>query len=102
MSTRQKRQSRFSGFIVPVLCTAILCYFAYHAQTGRYSIHTKAEMKEEALRLEFVLADLRLQRAELERKVSQLTSGTLEKDALDEAIRDQLGYGSSNEFVILH
>lgn len=87
---------------MPVLCTAILCYFAYHAQNGRYSIHTKKEMDEEALRLEFVLADLKAEREKLSRRVSQLTSGTLEKDALDEAIREQIGYVGANELVVLY
>lgn len=102
MSTRQKRQSRLSGFIIPVLCTAILGYFAYHAQTGRYSIHTKADMNQEALRLQIVLADLQSEHLKLHRGVTQLTSGTLEKDALDEAARSQLGYVAADEFVILY
>lgn len=102
MSTRQKRQSRLSGFIVPCLCAAILGYFAYHAQTGRYSIHTKAEMHEEKLRLQTVLADLVHEREQLQRRVDQLTVGSLEKDALDEAARSQLGMAAPGELVILY
>ncbi len=102
MSTRQKRQSRFSGLIVPFLSVLVLGYFAYHAQTGRYSIHTQEEMDQEALRLQFVLKDLQAQRITLEKRVAQLTSGTLEKDALDEIARGQLGYAASDELVILY
>ncbi|MGB7287103.1 MAG: septum formation initiator family protein [Salaquimonas sp.] len=102
MSTRQKHQSRLTGFIVPLLCTAILGYFAYHAQTGRYSIHTKQDMKEEAMRLQIVLSGLEAERTKLERRVAQLTSGTLEKDALDEVIRSQLGYAAPDEMVVLY
>ncbi len=102
MSTRQKRESRFSGFIVPCLCAAILGYFAYHAQTGRYSIHTKTEMHEEKLRLKSVLAELTHEREQLQRRVDQLTVGSLEKDALDEAARSQLGLSAPGELVILY
>ena len=102
MSTRQKRQSRISGLIIPALCAAILGYFAYHAQNGRYSIHTQAEMDQEALRLQFALTDLIHQRAVMERKVRQLTSGTLEKDALDEVARSQLGYAAPGELTIFY
>lgn len=102
MSTRQKRRSRASGFIIPVLCASVLGYFAYHAQTGRYSIHTKEEMHQEALRLQAVLADLKKQRNDLKRNVKHLTNGTLEKDALDEAVREQLGYAAPDEMVIFY
>ena len=102
MSTRQKRQSRLPGLLVPGLCLAILGYFAYHAQTGRYSIHTKAEMREEALRLQVALADLTHKREQMQRRVDQLTVGTLEKDALDEVARSQLGLAAPGELVIFH
>ncbi len=101
MSTRQKRISRLNGLIIPALSILLTSYFAYHAQTGRYSIHAKKEMHEEALHLEFELADLKEERRALEKKVAQLTIGTLERDALDEAIRQRLGLVAENEFVIL-
>ena len=102
MSTRQKRKSRFSGLIVPGLCLSLLVYFAYHAQTGRYSIYTKAEMRQEAKRLERQLADLSAERGRLQNRVNQLTVGTLERDALDEVARSQLGYVGENEIVIFY
>jgi cell division protein FtsB len=102
VSTRQKRTSRLPGLIIPGLCLAIMGYFAYHAQTGKYSIHTKAEMDQEALRLQFVLSDLRTKRHDLEARVAQLTNGSLERDALDEIVRRQLGYSAENEITILY
>ena len=102
MSTRQKRQSRLTGLVVPGFCLAILGYFAYHAQTGSYSIHTKSEMREEALRLQIVLADVIHQREQMQRRVDQLTVGSLEKDALDEVARSQLGLAAPDELVIFH
>jgi len=91
-----------TGLIVPGLCLAIMGYFAWHAQTGRYSFHTKAEMNEEALRLQFVLSDLQYQRQQLQSRVTQLTNGTLERDALDEITRRELGYSGENEVIILY
>jgi cell division protein FtsB len=102
VSTRQKRTSRLPGLIVPGLCLAIMGYFAYHAQTGKYSIHTQSEMNEEALRLQFVLSDLQHQRKKLAARVNQLTNGTLERDALDEITRRELGYSAQNEVIILY
>lgn len=102
MSTRQKRQTVLPSLIVPAVCCAILGYFAYHAQTGRYSVHTKKEMDKQATLLEHVLADTRAERERLERKVAQLRDGSREKDAVDEIARQQLGLAGENEFVILY
>ncbi len=101
MSTRQKRESRLKGFIIPVMCLALLGYFAHHAQTGRFNIHTKAEMNAKADGLQVKLAGLKDERAHLERKVTQLVDGSLEKDALDEAARAKLGLTTPQEVVIL-
>lgn len=87
--------------VVPGICALLLAYFAYHSQTGRYSIQNMGRMEEEALRLEFQLVDLKLERKSLEAKVGQLTSGTLERDALDEAVRRHTGMAKADELVIL-
>ncbi len=91
-----------TGLIIPCLCLTLLGYFAYHAQTGRYNIHTKAEMSAKADQLREDLAEIREKRKLLEKKVAQLTNGTLEKDALDEAVRRNLGLIGPNEIVVLH
>ena len=84
------------------MCLAVLGYFAYHAQTGRYSIHTQANMEYEAAKLEVELAALKIKRQKLALKVSYLTNGSLEKDALDEEARKILGYSTSDEIIILY
>ena len=102
MSTRQKHRNPFTGFIIPCLCLATLLYFAYHAQTGRHNIHTKVEMKQKAGQLKADLKAITAHRVALQNKVAQLTDGTLEKDALDEAVRLNLGMVSPDEIIILH
>ena len=102
MSTRQKKKNPFTGLFIPVFCVAVLAYFGYHAQTGTFSIHTKKLMHEEALRLEFKLAEIRHQREVMQKRISLLTDGTIEKDQLDELARSQLGLSAENDFIILH
>jgi len=80
----------------------MLGYFAYHAQSGRHNIHTKAEMNALSKQLKSDLIDIRKDRRILETKVSQLTNGSLEKDALDEAVRRNLGLIANDEIIILH
>ncbi|MCC0019542.1 MAG: septum formation initiator family protein [Nitratireductor sp.] len=101
MSTRQKRQSRFTGMAFPVFCALLTGYFIYHAQHGRYGLPEMARMKEEALHLKFELADMRTKRKELEKRVALLSDGTLEADALDDQVRNILGYAGKDDLIVL-
>ena len=89
------------GLIFPVSCLLLVGYFIYHAQNGRYGLPAMREMEEEALRLQFELADARLAREKLEKRVALLSDGTLEADALDEQVRASLGFAAPNDFTVL-
>lgn len=102
MSTRQYRKSRVSGFILPVSCLLVLAYFIYHAQIGKYGIHAMRAMDVKANELKLELAQIRLEREAIARKVALLSDGTLEADALDENARKILGLAQSDEVVIFH
>ena len=101
LSTRQKKRNPLSGMLIPAVSLAILAYFGYHAQTGRYSIHTQKEMDQEAMRLEFRLAGIRHQRETLESRIRLVTDGSIEQDQLDELARSVLGMSGENELIIL-
>ena len=102
MATRQHKKGRFTGLIIPFFSAALLAYFVYHAQTGRYGIHAMREMDIKATQLAFELEEIRTQHREIEQKVSLLTAGTLEADALDEKARQILGLTAKDEIVILY
>ena len=99
---RQHKKSRLSGLIIPFFSAALLAYFAYHAQTGRYGIQAMREMDLTATQLAYELDEIRMQHRALEQKVSLLTAGTLEADALDENARQILGLTGKDEIVILY
>lgn len=101
MSTRQKKRSRFSGLIVPAICSLLIAYFIYHALNGRYGVDALAHMREEATRLEYALTDVTLQRTKLAERVQLLRDGTIERDILDEQARLMLGLALPTEVVIL-
>lgn len=101
MATRQSKNSRFSGLAIPVACLCILAYFSYHAFQGSLGIQSRALMDQKNLQLQFELARLREARQDMERKVSLLRDGNLEKDMLDQQVRHMLNLVKSNEVVIL-
>lgn len=102
MATRQRKNNRFSGFIIPAFSALVLAYFVYHAQTGRYGIHVMRAMDQRAVILRHDLTNIIKSRSQLQERVALLSDGTLEADALDERARAVLGLAGTNELVILY
>ncbi len=83
-----------------VVVTVILAYFGYHALHGQYGflawIDTSRDLK--AARLE--LAQLKGERALLQRDVQAFQRDSIDRDLLEEELR-KLGYVKPNEVIIL-
>lgn len=62
MWTKQKRKSIKGRLIVPVLATAFLSYFGFHAYNGAYGIYSKEQLQAQTVVLNKQLADLTEQR----------------------------------------
>lgn len=101
MWTKQKRKSIKGRLIVPVLATAFLSYFGFHAYTGAYGIYSKEQLQAQTVVLNKQLADLTEQRESLERQVSQLRDGSIDKDILDEQARRALNLSHADEVTII-
>lgn len=101
MWTKQKRKSIKGRFIVPLLAAAFLSYFGFHAYNGAYGIYSKEQLQAQATMLSQQLSDLSEQRESLERQVSQLRDGSIDKDILDEQSRRALNLSHADEVVII-
>lgn len=100
MSTRQKRNSPFSRAAVPLACIVLSLYFGWHAWSGRLGIASLEVANDEALRLEFELARIETERKALEARVRLLRDGTIERDLLEERMRDTLNLIGPDEIVV--
>ena len=100
LSTRQKKRSRFRGFLLPAICLLLSAYFLHHAINGRFGLDPHSRAEEAAIRLEFRLAEYRRQRDVLSRRVSLLRQGSIEKDMLDEQARYHLNVAHEDEIII--
>jgi cell division protein FtsB len=100
MSTRQSRNSPLKRAIVPFACLALSLYFGWHAWSGRLGIASLEKAREEGLRLEFELARIETERKALEARVRLLRDGTIERDLLEERMRDTLNLIGPDEIVV--
>ncbi|EAU42448.1 hypothetical protein FP2506_06401 [Fulvimarina pelagi HTCC2506] len=87
--------------IIPTLSAAVLAYFAIHVQTGDYGLSSKAELERRLNVKKAELASLERERTALAQRVELLSSGTLERDMLDERARWALNVVAEDEIVIL-
>ena|SRR6516165_2150114 len=75
-------------------------YFVAQAYEGARGIEAKRQIKSRTLALRTQLAQLKEQRAALERKVAMLRGPVLDGDLLDERARAELGRIHKNDLVI--
>jgi cell division protein FtsB len=101
MATRQKKNSRFAGFAVPLACICILGYYGFHAFQGSLGIKSRSQMDQKSLALQFELARLSEEHSKLKIKVGLLRDGRVEKDMLDQQARHLLNLVKANEYVII-
>lgn len=101
MATRQYRSSTSRRFVFPVVISAIVAYFGYHAFHGDYGIAGRAVLASRTAQLEAEFGRLEAERKELEVRVALLRAGSLDQDMLDEEARRQLSMVHPAEIVIL-
>jgi cell division protein FtsB len=83
-----------------VLTSAILAYFAYHAVHGQRGLLAWVDRNREIEAARQELAGLTAEREAHERRIRGLRPGQLDRDLLEEELR-QLGYVRPNEVIVL-
>ncbi|MGU3400848.1 FtsB family cell division protein [Brucellaceae bacterium D45D] len=101
MWTKQKRKSNRGRFVLPVLTIAFLSYFGFHAYHGEYGLYSRIQLEEQKAVLNKQLAEISGQREALEKRVSLLRDGSIEKDMLDEQARRALNLSHPHEVTII-
>ena len=101
MWTKQKRKSIRGRFVLPLLATAFLSYFGFHAYHGEYGIDSSGRLQKQVNLLTAQLDELTVERQAMEKRVSLLRDGSIEKDMLDEQARRALNLSHENELTII-
>jgi cell division protein FtsB len=99
MVSRTRLKAVLTGLALYALAAAMIGYFGVNAYTGRYGLNARQDLDQEIIALTSELQRLKQERAEGERRVSQLRSDQVDPDMLDERVRYQLDYAHPRELV---
>ncbi|UTO28787.1 FtsB family cell division protein [Bartonella harrusi] len=101
MWTKQKRRSVKVRFVLPLMTMGVLSYFSYHIYHGEYGLYSRSEVNKQIIELEEELHRVKSKRMFIEKRISLLRNGHIERDMLDEYIRKNLNFSKPNELTIL-
>ncbi|CDO39975.1 cell division protein [Bartonella henselae] len=88
-------------FVLPLMTVGVLSYFSYHIYHGEYGLYSRSEVNQYIVELEEELQKLEAERIFIEKRISLLRNGHIEKDMLDEYVRRNLNFSKPNELTIL-
>lgn len=87
--------------VFPLLCLAMMGYFAYHAVHGDHGLRAWMRMQGEVADLRAELERTRAVRLDLQHHVALLRPEGLDPDMLDERARESLNLTHPNDITIL-
>jgi cell division protein FtsB len=85
---------------VPILLALALVYFGYHGLHGGRGLLAWVDLNREVEAARSELAELRAERADIERRTKGLARDAIDPDLLEEELR-KLGYVGEREVVVL-
>ena len=101
MWTKQKRKSIRGRFVLPILTAAFLSYFGFHAYHGEYGLYSRIQLEEQKSLLAKQLEQVTADRNALEKRVTLLRDGSIEKYMIDEQARRALNLSHPDEVTII-
>ncbi|ALE03940.1 FtsB family cell division protein [Bartonella ancashensis] len=101
MWTKQKSRSPLIRFFLPFISALVAGYFCYHIYHGEYGLHSRGAVNERVVELREKLREIEAERLSIENRISLLYDGHIEKDMLDEYVRENLNFSKPNELTIL-
>ena len=84
-----------------VLAASVIGYFGYHALHGERGFLAWRELRRDLVVVQRVEAKLAAERTQLDRRTALLRTDNLDPDLLEERARLLLGYGYSDDLVVL-
>ena len=87
--------------VAPALGVAVIGYFAYHLVHGDRGLVAWRDLSERIRETEAVARQVTAERQELERRVALLRPDSLDRDMLDERVREVLNLAHPDDLVIL-
>jgi cell division protein FtsB len=101
MVTRKRLRSILTALGLYVLAALLIGYFGVNAFSGNHGLKAKQDLDQQFAALSTELAQLKIERAQWERRIGLLKSGGLDPDMLDERARVLLDYAHPNDLTLM-
>lgn len=85
----------------PIIGALLLAYFSFHMVQGQQGVLSLMQLQTKVEKAETLHASLRIERDEIEARVSLLRPDNLDPDMIEERARVMLNFAHPNEIVIL-
>jgi cell division protein FtsB len=95
-------KKRFAQIVLPVLGLGALAYLGYHLFEGDRGLKASWSVEQRLAKAESERKSLTAERLKLEGRVGHLREGTLDRDMLDERLRQMLNLVQANDVVIMY
>jgi cell division protein FtsB len=102
MVTRKRLRSFLTALGLYVLAALLIGYFGVNAYSGDRGLKAKEDIDRQIAALSGQLDQLKLERAQWERRVALLRSSKLDPDMLDEQARAQLDDVAPSDLTLMY
>ena len=92
--------ARVRPYLPTAALVLLILYFGFHAFTGERGLLSSTQRDAALAAKSKELAELRVQRQDLEARAKLLRDTSLSADLLEERARSLLGFGHPNDYVI--
>ena len=92
--------ARFRPYLPTAALVLLILYFGFHAFTGERGLLSSTQRDAALAAKSKELAELRVQRQDLETRAKLLRDTSLSADLLEERARSLLGFGHPNDYVV--
>jgi len=94
-------RARARHVLGPILGAVLIVYITYHAVQGDRGLIAYWQLVHQVEQATIVAADMGSARKIIANRVALLSSTAIDRDMLDERVRDMLGYSGPGEVIIL-
>jgi cell division protein FtsB len=101
MVSHRRRRAILTAIGLYLFAALFIGYFAVNAFTGRHGLRAQQDLDQQIASMQRELAEVKAERAGLERRVALLRSDRIDPDMLDERARALIGYVDPRDLVLL-
>ena len=102
MAVALEIRKRFAQIVLPVMGLGALAYLGYHLFEGDRGLKASWSVEQRLAKAEAERKALMAERQKIESRVGLLREGSLDRDMLDERLRQMLNLVQANDVVILY